>query len=408
MKWLPFLIVFVLGGCGGASSAPVGESTAINETATANLNESSDAAPESSSPARFYSQEVSVVLQDDETAMWKLVSSALGNRCARDGALTLAARKHASDVLQHSTVVKENGIDYLRYALRLYGSADYLISPFVFDWNDEGKAALLRMMGEHTEVWTHCGVGIHQYENQKKAVFIAATRVISLKAIPVQPKVGSRLSMSGILVGDENSDVNVFLELPNGHVQRLKSYVLGKKRFSVTVPFETEGKYTLELMVTRGSGPETAALLPLYVGIPVDTRPSIFPVNDDAVSDPRETMTLLINRIRRNMGLHPLVRDVRLDEVAQSHCRDMAASESFGHFSQSSGMLADRLKAKQLYPRLTAENIAQSSSLMRVHHNLMQSPSHKIKLLTPEFTHLGLGVVEHDGVTVVTQVFAAW
>lgn len=389
----------------GCASTPISTDSAAAAHPSVSAPLDDDAPIE---PAKVYGGRVDVVFTQDESSLWQVVEQALGANCAKDGALTLAARMHAADVLAHPSMMINNGIDYVRFALRVHGSPDYLISPLVFDPGEHGQRALLQKLGNDTENWTHCGMGVAELNGKKKAVFIGASRVLSMNSIPVQLAVGSSISIAGKFVGNGVSNMETYLELPNGNVRQLKTFVLGKQRFAATVPFETAGKYKLELLVTRSSGPETAVLVPLFVGVPVEIMPSVFPAPDASNDNPKEMLTQLINRIRENQGLRALKRDKRLDDVAQQHCGDMAASGSFGHVSRRSGMLADRLKAKGLYPKIIAENIAQSSTVMRVHHNLMQSPSHKIKLLTPEYTHLGLGVKTSGDTTVVTQVFATW
>ncbi|MBN2717356.1 MAG: hypothetical protein JXX14_16000 [Deltaproteobacteria bacterium] len=359
-------------------------------------------------PANAYGLQAPEPLGEQEEIIWQKVVALLGDGCVLDGSLTRAARKHAVDLTENPLMTQENGIDYLRFALRYFGSTDYLVSPAVYELPDNGDKALRQILGNASDEWTHCGVGVHDANGQARVVFIAATRMLSLNAIPVQPTPGKPIDVRGKLNTDGASAVEAFLEQPNGGVQQLNAFVVGKARFQVSVPIGDAGKYKLELQVTRPSGPETALLVPLYVGIDVETRPSVFPIEHDVVENPGNTLTVLLNRIRQNMGLSPLKRDTRLDGVARKHCEDMVASSTFGHFSTRSGKLSDRLQAQGLYPRLSAENIGLSSSMMRVHHNLMQSPSHKIKVLTPEFTHLGLGIVSRNGQTMVTQIFAAW
>lgn len=403
-----YLFVFFLfsGAAGCATAATVARSatTSSNDAVLAPTGED-----EYSQPSTHYGKKGGdAVVSQSEQPLWEMVHLALNHHCEFDSALTIAARHHARDVLLNPSLPPAHGIDYLRFALRFNGSADYLISPLVFEPTDDGKQALLEMLGRSHADWSHCGIGVYADGGQQKAVFIGATRVLNMSPIPVQVQRNTTVTINGALIGPGCTDVAAYLELPDGHVLQLKTFVVGKQRFSVSIPFAQKGTYKFELLVTRSTGPETAVLVPIHSDVPIETRPSIFPVQDSRNQDLKQLLTSLINRIRKNMGLHSLQRDVRLDDVAQRHCKDMMASENFGHFSHRSGMLADRLHAKKIYPKMVAENIAQSSSVMRVHHNLMQSPSHKIKLLHPQYTHLGVGIVSNKERTVVTQVFASW
>ncbi|MBN2526254.1 MAG: CAP domain-containing protein [Deltaproteobacteria bacterium] len=358
-------------------------------------------------PARTYGTQEPAQLSDAEAAVWQMATHILSGGCTLDGALVRAARKHAQDVTDNPLAMEENGIDYLRFALRYFGSPDYLISTAVFEL-DDNNSSLMQVLGSAHDDWTHCGIGVIEAVGKRQAVFMAATRVMSLNAIPVQPRPGKQIDIRGKLITEGATRVDAFLEHPDGSVQQLKSFAVGLTQFQISVPIKAVGRYKLELQVTRRSGPETVLLVPLFAGVDVESRPSVFPGGHTAVKNPEALMTQLINRIRRHLGLAVLKRDKRLDNVAQRHCEEMVLSSTFGHFSRLTGALDNRLRANGVYPRLFAENIAQSNSMMRVHHNLMQSPSHKIKLLHPEYTHLGLGIVTRNGMTTVTQIFAAW
>ena len=86
----------------------------------------------------------------------------------------------------------------------------------------------------------------------------------------------------------------------------------------------------------------------------------------------------------------------------------MAQNSFFGHVSPTEGSLERRLDRRKLSPRRFAENIAKSSTLTRIHHNLMKSPSHRIGMLSAEYTHVGIGVVKKNGELIATQVYGAW
>ena len=81
---------------------------------------------------------------------------------------------------------------------------------------------------------------------------------------------------------------------------------------------------------------------------------------------------------RKRAGLRPISRDTRLDRVARAHSREMAERGFFGHVSPYRGALAKRLARGGLSPLRCAENVARSVTPLRIHRNLMQSPSHRL------------------------------
>ena len=71
------------------------------------------------------------------------------------------------------------------------------------------------------------------------------------------------------------------------------------------------------------------------------------------------------------------------------------------------GDLARRLEAAGLGARVVGENVARASSIARAHRALHASPSHRLNLLHPRYTHAGFGVVTDDaGAVYACEVFA--
>ena len=117
-------------------------------------------------------------------------------------------------------------------------------------------------------------------------------------------------------------------------------------------------------------------------------------------------MLTLINRSRLEKGLNPIEMSPALTRVATAHAEDMLANHFVGHRSPTSGEIEDRLKNADIHPQLFAENIGRSDSIGEVHHNLMHSISHRMNVLEPTFTHVGLGIKKSRGNWIITQVFA--
>ena len=117
-------------------------------------------------------------------------------------------------------------------------------------------------------------------------------------------------------------------------------------------------------------------------------------------------MLALINRSRLEEGLAPVQMSNTLTRIANDHSEDMLLNHFVGHRSPTSGEIEDRLKKADIHPQLFAENIGRSDSVGEVHHNLMHSISHRMNVLEPTFTHVGLGIKKSRGNWIITQVFA--
>jgi len=354
-------------------------------------------------------------LHGAEQQLW---SAAVGTnpscRCAVDPRLVLTARRHAADLSSSTRPPSASDLEHLRFALRAVGGTDYALQPLVITNDDRGRASLAEFVLAHGDRWTHCGVGLSGAGEEQIAVWIGVERPIELGPLPLRPQVGVELEVVGRTLTGRPVPIEPYLGLPDGTVRKLEprngwSGVSGG-RFAIAIPLEAAGRYDFELMVDTGRGPETAVLLPLYAGVEPEPGPLITLDAAPGASDRSavDSLTELIARDRKRIGLEPLERDGRLDRIAASHSRDMVARSFFGHRSPDGDLLADRLQRAGLAPRSSAENVARSRSVTRVHRNLMESPSHRLSIVEPRFTHLGIGVARDGEDVVVTEIFVRW
>ncbi|MDQ2952176.1 MAG: CvpA family protein [Chloroflexota bacterium] len=113
------------------------------------------------------------------------------------------------------------------------------------------------------------------------------------------------------------------------------------------------------------------------------------------VADPvaERQMFDLVNEERVNAGVAPLVWDDRLVPVARAHSVEMFKLKYFSHQSPVNGSPFDRLKAAGVTYARAGENLAYAQSVTIAHRGLMQSEGHRENILRPEFTRMGIGVV---------------
>ncbi len=135
------------------------------------------------------------------------------------------------------------------------------------------------------------------------------------------------------------------------------------------------------LLVTRLSADERQSL-----DLPDDLRLSSDP-------DAERQMFELVNQERTSSGLKPVELDPRLVPVARAHAEEMFRLKYFGHVSPVTGTPFDRLARAGIRYQRSGENLAYAQSVAVAHRGLMESPGHRENILRPEFTHLGVGVV---------------
>lgn len=103
----------------------------------------------------------------------------------------------------------------------------------------------------------------------------------------------------------------------------------------------------------------------------------------------------ITNMYRKRHGLKKLQPDKQVDEVAFLHSKDMAERNYFSHDTPEGKTVGDRLQAKQIYYRVSAENIAFNlSDGPDVSEGWLNSEDHRKAVLEPTFTTLGVGVYE--------------
>lgn len=117
-------------------------------------------------------------------------------------------------------------------------------------------------------------------------------------------------------------------------------------------------------------------------------------------------MLTLINRDRQAHGLNPLQADMRLTRLARMKSQDIVDNKYFAHQSPTYGSAFDMFRANNISFLRGGENLSKAGSVQVSHLRLMNSTNHRANLLTPQYTHVGIGIVDNtpSGV-VVTQMF---
>jgi uncharacterized protein YkwD len=149
------------------------------------------------------------------------------------------------------------------------------------------------------------------------------------------------------------------------------------------------------------SGHTSGQLQPATRGIPVN-----LPGVEAALVD-------LTNDIRRRNGLSVLRVDGTCRDAARGHSADMLNRNYFSHTDPEGRTLKERLPAT-LDPRQWAENIWTGRGYdprqvyylaQKIMDGWMKSPGHRENILTPGYTHIGVGVMAKNQEIKATQVF---
>lgn len=116
------------------------------------------------------------------------------------------------------------------------------------------------------------------------------------------------------------------------------------------------------------------------------------------------TLWQLLNGARTNNGLAPLQANATLVALARWRSEDMLTKDYFSHTIPSCGCLVYAFyDSNGLRYTWAGENIGWNSGLddsyspVRVHEAFMASAGHRANVLTPGFTHGGVGAAARDG-----------
>ncbi|QNO14419.1 serine protease [Alkalicella caledoniensis] len=130
------------------------------------------------------------------------------------------------------------------------------------------------------------------------------------------------------------------------------------------------------------------------------------PSANHTVSQREMEMLSRINEERAKVGVAPLQIDVEVSKWARIKSQDMKDLNYFAHNSPTYGTPFEMMRNAGISYRRAAENISASQSPYISHLRLMASTGHKNNILNPNFTHVGIGIVDQNSSGVlVTQLF---
>ncbi|MFZ3373753.1 MAG: CAP domain-containing protein, partial [Desulfitobacteriaceae bacterium] len=89
----------------------------------------------------------------------------------------------------------------------------------------------------------------------------------------------------------------------------------------------------------------------------------------------------------------PLTVDLRLVAVARVKGQDMKVNKYFAHISPTFGYSFSLMPSLGLNVHYVSENLASNNSVSGAMANFMLSIGHRVNILDPNVTHIGVGIV---------------
>lgn len=115
---------------------------------------------------------------------------------------------------------------------------------------------------------------------------------------------------------------------------------------------------------------------------------------DADISAEEYKMLELVNKERAEAGVKPLVMDKELVKVARIKSQDMIDKNYFDHTSPTYGDPFAMMKTFGIKFAYAGENLAGNQTVEKAHKALMNSPGHRSNILNPNYTHIGIGIIE--------------
>jgi uncharacterized protein YkwD len=137
-----------------------------------------------------------------------------------------------------------------------------------------------------------------------------------------------------------------------------------------------------------------------YLTIEPESNESIdlrFTVANPTVDTQAEqAMLRLVNEERTMRGLPPLTADRKLRDLARDYAADMFRRGYFSHYTPDTPPLSpfDRMETAGITFLAAGENLALAPTTTLAMQGLMNSPGHRANILSPEFGHIGIGVMD--------------
>lgn len=257
--------------------------------------------------------------------------------------------------------------------------------------------------------FTHYGAYTAEVDGAIIAGLVLSFRWADIAPVPRELRKGAVIEVRGELAAELGSP-QIALVPPDGDVQRTPPQA--SRRFAFALPTNEAGEYRVELLASSSLGPTVVANFPVYVG--VRPRTELSATTDEASTSGsadavQSRLFELIQADREKIGRTPLQRMPELDAVALAHSADMRDAGFVGHTSKTTGSAAERVQRAGVRVALVLENVGRGYSAEGVHRGLMDSPGHRQNILSPDVSHVGIGVVEvaegEGRAYLVTEVF---
>jgi uncharacterized YkwD family protein len=189
---------------------------------------------------------------------------------------------------------------------------------------------------------------------------------------------------------NRNSTLDVISKVGNQFAVQLPNNEVGFISQEDCKPIVAEDKEPAAPPAAQGSAPQ-GTTTPQG---PTTPKTPNAPTNTGTLSAAEQEMIKLVNEARAQNNLPALKVDTSLASVARTKSQDMMDNNYFSHNSPKYGSPFDMMKSFGIKYVQAGENIAGNQTVPAAHNALMNSPGHRKNILSPDFTHVGIGITK--------------
>jgi len=305
-------------------------------------------------------------------------------------------------------------VEAISDALRAAGVPYVRPRAWLFNGNDreveQAKTRMQHWLAGFSDGGTRrCGVIIrHEPGSAMSVVAVAVDVLADLEPLPTRARIGQWIDVRATLRVPASESKFVVLG-PRGAPRPLPTWLEHgrvRARFNADAP----GAWLVQLLGLVEGGPRPLLEAQVFAGMEPPRTPERqkAPGEDEqsATTDPRQALYALADAARLSERVAPLMRDARLEALAQAHAEAMRRARKTVH-DTGDGDLSQRLERAGL-ELVAGENVAHAGSAALAQRVLWASPSHRENLLFRGFDAIGIGVAaDPDGTLWVCQVFAS-
>lgn len=213
---------------------------------------------------------------------------------------------------------------------------------------------------------------------------------IKITADKANVRMGAEGNTPVLQTQDKNSTLDVINKVGDFYAVQLPNNKIGFVPQEDCKAIIAEDKEPAAPPAAQGSAPQgtTTPQGPTTPKTPTATT------NTGSLSAVEQEMVRLVNQARAQNNVPALKVDTSLANVARTKSQDMMDNNYFSHNSPKYGSPFDMMKSFGIKYVQAGENIAGNQTVAAAHNALMNSPGHRKNILSPDFTHIGIGITK--------------